>query len=218
MTFEEILIQILLPALLDTIYMVTLSTIFTVILGFIAAVGLIITGPRGLRPNSVVYKSLNLVVNILRSFPFIILMISIFPLTKLIVGTTIGSTAAIVPLTLGAAPFAARIIESALLEVDYGIIEAAKSFGAKTHQIIFNVMLKEALPSIVLGITLTVINIIGYSAMAGAVGGGGLGDVAQKYGYYRFQTDIMIYTVIILIIIVQVIQALGNLLYRKMIK
>ncbi|MBU3155599.1 ABC transporter permease [Clostridium estertheticum] len=218
MTFQEVLIQILLPALLDTLYMVILSTIFTVILGFIAAVGLIITGPKGLRPNSLVYKSLDLVVNILRSFPFIILMISIFPLTKLIVGTTIGSTAAIVPLTLGAAPFAARIIESALLEVDYGIIEAAKSFGAKTHQIIFNVMLKEALPSIVLGITLTVINIIGYSAMAGAVGGGGLGDVAQKYGYYRFQTDIMIYTVIILIIIVQVIQALGNLLYRKMIK
>ncbi|MBX4258588.1 ABC transporter permease [Clostridium estertheticum] len=218
MTFEEILIQILLPALLDTMYMVVVSTIFTVILGFITAVGLIITGPKGLRPNSLVYKSLNLVVNILRSFPFIILMISIFPLTKLIVGTTIGTNAAIVPLTLGAAPFAARIIESALLEVDYGIIEAAKSFGAKTYQIIFKVMLKEAMPSIVLGITLTVINIIGYSAMAGTVGGGGLGDVAQKYGYYRFQTDIMIYTVIILIIIVQVIQALGNLLYRKMIK
>ena len=218
MTFQEILLQILLPALLDSMYMVMVSTIFSVILGFIAAVGLIITKPRGLRPNRLVYKTLNLVVNILRSIPFIILMISIMPLTKLITGTTIGSTAAIVPLTLGAAPFAARIIESALLEVDYGIIEAAKSFGAKTHQIIFKVMLKEAMPSIVLGITLTVISIIGYSAMAGAVGGGGLGDVAQKYGYYRFQTDIMIYTVIILVVIVQVIQALGNLLYRKMIK
>jgi len=210
--------DVLLPALIDTIYMVVVSTIFTVLLGFISAVGLIITGPKGLRPNALVYKSLNLVINVLRSFPFIILMISIFPLTKLIVGTTIGTNAAIVPLTLGAAPFAARIIESALLEVDYGIIEAAKSFGAKTYQIIFKVMLKEAMPSIVLGITLTIINIIGYSAMAGTIGGGGLGDVAVKYGYYRFQSDIMIYTVIILIAIVQIIQALGNLLYRKMIK
>ncbi|MBZ9609462.1 ABC transporter permease [Clostridium estertheticum] len=210
--------DILLPALKETIYMVTLSTIFTVILGFISAVGLIITGPKGLRPNTLIYKILNLVINILRSFPFIILMISIFPLTKLIVGTTIGTNAAIVPLTLGAAPFAARIIESALLEVDYGIVEAAKSFGAKTYQIIFKVMLKEAMPSIVLGVTLTIINIIGYSAMAGTIGGGGLGDVAVKYGYYRFKSDIMIYTVIILIAVVQVIQALGNILYRKMIK
>lgn len=210
--------EILLPAFLETIYMVSVSTIFAVILGFVSAVGLIITGPKGLRPNILAYKSLNLVINILRSFPFIILMISIFPLTKLIMGTTIGTNAAIVPLTLGAAPFAARIIESALLEVDYGIIEAAKSFGAKDYQIIFKVMVKEAMPSIVLGVTLTVINIIGYSAMAGAIGGGGLGDVAIKYGYYRFKTDIMIYTVIILIAVVQIIQALGNLLYRKMIK
>lgn len=210
--------EILLPALIDTIYMVAASTIFTIILGFITAVGLVISGPKGLRPHALIYKTLNLVVNILRSFPFIILMISIFPLTKIIAGTTIGTNAAIVPLTLGAAPFAARIIETALLEVDYGIIEAAKSFGAKTHQIIFKVMVKEAMPSIVLGVTLTIINIIGYSAMAGAIGGGGLGDVAIKYGYYRFETDIMIYTVIILIVVVQIIQALGNLLYRKMIK
>jgi D-methionine transport system permease protein len=210
--------EVLLPALIDTLYMVTLSTIFAVILGFISGVGLIVTGPKGLRPNQLVYKSLNLVINILRSFPFIILMISILPLTKFIVGTTIGTNAAIVPLTLGAAPFTARIIEAALLEVDYGIIEAAKSFGAKTNQIIFNVMLKEAMPSIVLGITLIIINIIGFSAMAGIIGGGGLGDVAVKYGYYRFKVDIMIYTVIILIVLVQVIQVLGNLLYSKMIK
>ncbi|MEG0773713.1 methionine ABC transporter permease [Clostridium sp.] len=210
--------DILLPALLDTLYMVSVSTIFTVILGFIPAVVLIITSPKGLKPNDLIYKSLNLVINILRSFPFIILMISIFPLTKFIVGTTIGTNAAIVPLTLGAAPFAARIIESALLEVDHGIIEAAKSVGAKTHQIIFKVMIKEAMPSIILGITLTIINIIGYSAMAGTIGGGGLGDIAVKYGYYRFQTDIMIYTVIILIIVVQIIQGVGNLLYRKMIR
>ncbi|MBU3142681.1 methionine ABC transporter permease [Clostridium sp. CF012] len=210
--------DVLLPALIETIYMVSISTIFTIILGFISAVGLIVSAPKGLRPNALLSKSLNLVINILRSFPFIILMISIFPLTKLITGTTIGTNAAIVPLTLGAAPFAARIIETALLEVDYGIIEAAKSVGAKTHQIIFQVMVKEAMPSIVLGVTLTIINIIGYSAMAGIIGGGGLGDVAVKYGYYRFKTDIMIYTVIILIVLVQIIQVLGNLLYRKMIR
>ena len=210
--------DVLLPALIETVYMVAVSTIFTIILGFIAAVELVISGPRGLKPNAIIYKTLNFVINVLRSFPFIILMISILPLTKLIAGTTIGINAAIVPLTLGAAPFAARIIESSLLEVDYGIIEAAKSVGAKTYQIIFRVMLKEAMPSIVLGITLTIINIIGYSAMAGTVGAGGLGDVAVKYGYYRFKTDIMIYTVIILIAVVQIIQASGNLLYRKMIK
>ncbi|MBU3188514.1 ABC transporter permease [Clostridium bowmanii] len=210
--------DVLMPALIDTVYMVAVSTIFTLILGFISAVGLVISSPKGLWPNVIIYKTLNFVINVLRSFPFIILMISIFPLTKFIAGTTIGTNAAIVPLTFGAAPFAARIIESALLEVDYGIIEAAKSVGAKTHQIIFGVMLKEAMPSIVLGVTLTVINIIGYSAMAGTVGGGGLGDVAVKYGYYRFKTDIMIYTVIILIAVVQIIQASGNLLYRKMIK
>ncbi|MGV8984075.1 methionine ABC transporter permease [Clostridium sp.] len=210
--------DVLLPALIETVYMVAVSTIFTIILGFISAVGLVISSPKGLRPNTIIYKTLNFVINVLRSFPFIILMISIFPLTKIIVGTTIGTNAAIVPLTLGAAPFAARIIESALLEVDYGIIEAAKSVGAKDYQIIFKVMLKEAMPSIVLGITLTVINIIGYSAMAGTVGAGGLGDVAVKYGYYRFKIDIMIYTVIILIAVVQIIQAAGNLLYRKMIR
>jgi len=151
----DILLNTLLPALLETIYMVSVSTVLAVILGFISAVGLIITAPGGLRPKTIIYKSLDLVINILRSFPFIILLISIVPLTKFIVGTSIGTNAAIVPLTIGAAPFAARIIESALLEVDYGIIEAAKSFGAKTHQIIFKVMLKEAMPSIVLGITIT---------------------------------------------------------------
>jgi D-methionine transport system permease protein len=145
-------------------------------------------------------------------------MIAIFPLTKLIVGTTIGRQAAIVPLTIAAAPFAARIIESALKEVDPGIVEAAKSFGASTWQIIFKVMIKEALPSIVLGITLTVISVIGYSAMAGTIGAGGLGDIAVRYGYQRFKTDIMIYTVIILIVVVQIMQGLGNFAYRKLSK
>jgi len=143
-------------------------------------------------------------------------MIAIIPFTRFIVGKSIGTTAAIVPLTIGAAPFAARVIESALKEVDPGLIEAAKSFGATTTQILFKVMVKEAFPSIIRGIILTIINLIGYSAMAGAVGGGGLGDVAITYGYNRFKTDIMVYTVILLIILVQFIQSAGNVLYKNL--
>lgn len=208
--------DILVPALIDTLYMVIVSTILAVFIGFVGGIVLVITKENGLAPNPKLYKVLDFIVNLLRSYPFIILMISILPLTRLLAGTTIGTTAAIVPLTIGAAPFAARVIESALLEVDYGTIEAAKSCGAGTIQIIFKVMLVEAMPSIVLGITLIIISIIGYSAMAGAVGGGGLGDVAIKFGYYRFRTDIMIYTVIILIIIVQVFQSIGSLLYKRL--
>lgn len=208
--------EVLLPALLETLYMVLMSTLFSVLIGFVLAIILIVTDEKGLKPNAPVHKVLGLIINVLRSFPFIILMISIFPLTRLIVGTTIGTTAAIVPLTIGAAPFAARVIESAFKEVDYGVIEAAKSFGSTTSQIIFKVMLKEALPSIISGVTLTVINVIGYSAMAGTVGGGGLGYVAISYGYYRFQTMIMVYTVIILIVLVQLFQVLGNYIYARM--
>ena len=208
--------NILLQGLRETLYMVTFSTIFAVVLGFITAVVLVITNARGLRPNKMLYKILDLIINTLRSFPFIILLISIIPLTRLIVGKTIGTTAAIVPLTIGAAPFAARVFESALMEVDYGIVEAAKSFGASTMQIIFKVMLKEALPSIILGITLIIINIIGYSAMAGTIGGGGLGDIAIKYGYHRFKVDVMVYTVIVLIVIVQILQSLGNIVYKRL--
>lgn len=216
MTISDLILQILLPGLWDTLYMVLLSTLFAVIIGFIPAIILVITDEKGLKPNKIINKVLDFIINLLRSFPFIILMIAIFPLTKFIVGTTIGKNAAIVPLTVGAAPFAARVIESALKEVDYGVVEAAKAFGASTHQIIFRVMLKEALPSIVLGITLTVISIIGYSAMAGTIGAGGLGDIAVRYGYQRFKTDIMIYTVIILIIIVQFLQSIGNYAYKRL--
>lgn len=214
MVFQELL----LPALQETVYMVFVSTFFAVLFGFIPAIVLIITAPNGLKPNSAVYKILDFIINIFRSFPFLILMIAIIPLTRLIAGKSIGTNAAIVPLTLGALPFAARVIESAMKEVDSGVIEAAKSFGASTFQIIFKVILKEAMPSIVLGVTLTVINVVGYSAMAGAIGGGGLGDVAVRYGYHRFQQDVMIYTVIILIILVQLLQSLGNLLYKKLTK
>lgn len=208
--------EILIQGLKETVYMVGYSTIFAVILGFILAIILILTDENGLKPNKFIYGILDLIINVLRSFPFIILMIAIIPLTKLIVGKSIGTPAAIVPLTIGAAPFAARVIESALKEVDPGLIEAAKSFGATTAQILFKVMIKEAFPSIVRGIILTIINLIGYSAMAGAIGAGGLGDVAIKYGYNRFKTDIMIYTVLVLIVIVQLIQSFGNVLYKNL--
>jgi len=196
--------------------MVSYSTLFAVIIGFALAIILILTDKNGLKPNKFIYSLLDLIINVLRSFPFIILMIAIIPFTRFIVGKSIGTTAAIVPLTIGAAPFAARVIESALKEVDPGLIEAAKSFGATTTQILFKVMVKEAFPSIIRGIILTIINLIGYSAMAGAVGGGGLGDVAITYGYNRFKTDIMVYTVILLIILVQFIQSAGNVLYKNL--
>lgn len=208
--------DIILKAFNETIFMTFYSTIFSIILGFILAVILTISAEDGLRPNKMVYKVLDVIINILRSFPFIILMVFIIPLTRAIVGTSIGKEAAIVPLTFAAAPFVARIIESSLREVDKGVIEAAKSFGASDFQIIFKVMLKEAVPSIVSGLTLTIISIIGYSAMAGTVGGGGLGYLAVSYGYQRFQKDVMIITVIILIIIVQALQMLGNYLYKKL--
>ncbi len=216
--FQEIFVKVLFPALGYTLSMVIQSTIYAIILGFVPAIILVITNPKGLHPNKPIYMVLDFIVNILRSFPFLILMIAIIPVTRFIVGTSIGTAAAIVPLSIGAAPFATRVIENALMEVDSGVIEAAKSFGCSTYQIIFKVMLKEALPSIVQGITLTIISIVGYSAMAGTIGGGGLGDVAMKYGYYRYQTDVMIYTVILLILVVQLFQSIGNIFYKHLTK
>ena len=210
------IIDIMIQAVGQTVYMVFFSTLFASILGFILGIVVTVTSPKGLKPNKIIYNALDLIINVLRSFPFIILIVFIIPLTRAIVGTPIGEAAAIVPLTIAAAPFVARIIESSLKEVDSGVIEAAKSFGASNTQIIFKVMLKEAVPSIISGLTLTIINIIGYSAMAGSVGAGGLGKVAISYGYQRYQTDIMIVTVIILIIMVQGLQSLGNYLYKKL--
>lgn len=208
--------EILLEAFQETLIMVFFSTVFSVLLGGILAIVLVMTGPKGLRENKTLFKILDGIINILRSFPFIILMVAIIPLTRAIVGRSTGTSAAIVPLTIAAAPFVARIIEAALKEVDNGVIEAAKSFGASDFQIIFKVMFKEAVPSIISGLTLAIINIIGYSAMAGSIGAGGLGDLAIRYGYQRYQTDIMIVTVIILIIIVQLLQSLGNYFYKKL--
>ncbi|MCY6959121.1 methionine ABC transporter permease [Clostridium brassicae] len=207
--------EILIKALGETLYMVFIATFIATLLGFIPAIIMVITEENGLNPNKTIYKIFDVVVNILRSFPFIILMIVIFPFTKLIVGKTIGTTAAIVPLTIGSAPFVTRIIEGSLKEVDKGLIEAAKSFGASTRQIIFKVMLPESLPSIISGLTLTIISVVGLSAMAGAIGGGGLGQVALNYGYYRFDTKIMIYTVIVLIVLVQLLQSIGMIVYNR---
>ena len=203
-------------ALQETLYMVTVSTVFSVLSGFALAVVMVLTCARGLRPNAAVYATLDLLVNLLRSFPFIILMIAIIPLTRFVAGTSIGSTASIVPLTIAATPFAARIMEGSLMEVDAGVVEAARSFGARDLRIVFGVMVPEAMPSIVLNIAVVAINLLGCSAMAGAVGGGGLGDLAIKYGYNRFQTDVMAYSVLALIAVVQVIQGIGNFMYRKM--
>ncbi|MBL4934042.1 methionine ABC transporter permease [Clostridium paridis] len=210
--------SILLPAIEETLIMTFFSTLFAIIIGFIPAIIMIITAPDGLKPNKVIYSILDGIINILRSLPFIILMVVLVPFTRTIVGTTIGIKGAIVPLTISAAPFVSRVIESALREVDKGVIEAAKSFGASNTQIIFKVMLKEAMPSIILGITLTIISIVGYSAMAGAIGGGGLGSAAINYGYNRFDNQIMFYTVVVLIVFVQVLQSLGNYIYKKQVK
>lgn len=199
----------------ETLYMTFASTFFSLIIGFALAILLIITGPTGLNPNQRVYNVLDVVVNLLRSMPFIILIIAIMPLTRLVMGTTIGTTATIFPLTVAAAPFAARLIETCFLEVDYGVVEAARSFGANRWQIIMKVMLPEAMPSIVLNIAVLAIALIGYSAMAGAVGGGGLGDLAYRVGYTRFQTDVTIWCVILLIVLVQIIQSSCNFIYRR---
>lgn len=210
------LANLLYKATLETLYMSLVSTILAFIIGLGLAVILILTKKGGLAQNIAIYRTLDIIVNTLRSFPFIILMIVLFPLTKLIIGTSIGTNAAIVPLTIGSAPFIARLIEAAMLEVDKGVIEAAMSFGASRFQIIFKVQLREALPAIINALTLTLIMIIGFSAMAGTVGGGGLGDVAVRYGYQRFKPDVMIYTVIILILLVQIIQSLGDFAYKKL--
>ncbi|MDA3078380.1 ABC transporter permease [Campylobacter sp. JMF_06 NA1] len=212
--FNSQITSLLLEATRDTLYMTFVSTFLAFLLGSVLAIVLVLTRAGGLYENRSLYAVLDIVVNILRSFPFIILLIVLFPFTKMLVGTSIGTTAAIVPLTIGSAPFIARLIESALVEVDPGVIEAAKSFGASKSQIIFRVMFIEALPAIINAITLTLIVIIGFTAMAGTVGGGGLGDVAIRYGFQRFRPDIMAYTVVILIVVVQIIQSVGNLLYK----
>lgn len=198
-------------ATLQTLAMVFTSTVFSLILGLPLGVLLCVTDPvSGITPKPILNQILSRIVNVLRSFPFIILMILLFPLSRIIVGSSIGTTATIVPLSIAAAPFVARIIETSLKEVDPGVIQAARAMGSTNMQIILKVLIPEALPSLVSGITLTIINLIGYSAMAGAIGGGGLGDLAIRYGYQRFRTDIMISAVIVILVLVEIIQFAGT--------
>ena len=204
------LLALLIPSVLETIYMVTFSTIFSLLIGFPIGILLVITEKGGLWEKPIINAVVGTIVNITRSFPFLILMILLFPLSKAIVGKSIGTTAAIVPLSIAAAPFVARVIESALREVDKGVIEAVSSMCASTLEIIFKVLIPEALPSLVSNITLTIINLIGYSAMAGIIGGKGLGDLAIRYGFYRFDAKVMAASVVLIIILVQAVQFIGN--------
>ncbi len=215
-TLEQIFQMLILPAVGVTLKMVFLSGIYATILGFVIGIVLVITEKGGLCQNVVIHRVLDVIVNIVRSFPFIILMISIIPFTRLIVGTSIGETAALVPLTVAAAPFIGRIIQNALKEVNAELIEAAQSFGASKAQIIFRVMLKEAVPAIVSGLTLAIINLLSCTAMAGAVGAGGLGAVALTYGYQNFNETIMYSICVILVILVAIFQYLGDFLYKKL--
>ena len=201
----------------QTVVMVIFSTIFSMVLGFPLGILLCTSDPAsGLRPRRVLNQVLSVIINILRAIPFVILVILLFPFTRVIVHTAIGTKASIVPLTIAAAPFVARVIESSLKEVDPGVIQAARSMGSTNKQIIFKVLLPEALPSIVSGITLTIINLIGYSAMAGTVGGGGLGDVAIRYGYQRYRVEYMLGSVAIILLLVEIIQLIGTHLSNKM--
>lgn len=207
---------LLLKSLWETIYMVAVSTIIATAAGIPLGVILVTTDRGGILQNLALNRILGWIVNATRSTPFIILMVAIIPLTRILVGTSIGTVAAMVPLCIAAAPFIARLVETSLKEVDGGVIEAAQSMGATPWQIITKVMIPEAMPSIMSGITITIINLIGCSAMAGAVGGGGLGDLAIRYGYQRFRADVMIITVVILIIMVQVVQSAGDYYSRRL--
>ena len=199
-----------------TLYMTLVSTLMGYVLGLPFGIILAVTDKNGIRPNAFVYKILDFIANLIRSIPFLILLILVIPLTRLIVGKSYGSGATIVPLVIAAAPFIARMVESSLKEVDKGVIEAAQSMGAGNFTIIWKVLLGEARTSLLVGVTIAIGTILGYSAMAGIVGGGGLGDIAIRYGYYRREEDIMIVTIVILVVLVQILQGLGMLLSKKL--
>lgn len=201
--------QMLLQGIGETLYMTLVSTFFGYVLGLPMGIALAVTDREGVKPNAVIYKILDVIANIVRSIPFLILLIMLIPFTRLLVGKSYGSTATIVPLVVAAAPFIGRMVESSIKEVDFGVIEAAKSMGAGTFSIIWKVLLVEARTSLLVGVTIALGTILGYSAMAGVIGGGGLGDIAIRYGYYRWQTDIMLVTVILLVVLVQLLQTIG---------
>ncbi|MBU8730821.1 MULTISPECIES: methionine ABC transporter permease [Cytobacillus] len=205
----------IIEALIETVQMVAFSLLFSAIIGLPLGILLVVTRKGHLLENLVVFNIINSIINIFRSVPFIILMVAIIPITRLIVGTSIGTAAAVVPLVFYAGPYIARLIENSLLEVDPGVIEAAEAMGATPGQIILKFLIPEALSSLVLGFTIATIGLVGASAMAGAVGGGGLGDLAITYGYQRFDTTVMLITVAILVVMVQGLQSFGNILSKK---
>lgn len=213
---DETIRNMLLEGTAATLYMTLFSTFFGYLIGLPMGIVLAVTDKDGIRPNAVVYRILDFIVNLTRSIPFLILLILVMPLTKLIVGQSYGAVATIVPLTIAAAPFIGRMVESSLKEVDKGVIEAAQSMGAGTFTIIWKVLLAEARTSLLVGVTIAIGTILGYSAMAGVVGGGGLGDIAIRYGYYRYETDIMIVTIVILVVLVQILQGIGMMLSKKL--
>lgn len=215
-TFLQLCQMLIIPAFFATLKMLVISGILSTIFGFIFGVILVVTEKGGLCENIVVNRILDFLVNTIRSFPFIILLISIIPFTRLIVGTSIGETAALVPLTVACSPFMARIFQNSFKEVDPALIEAAQSFGASKVQIIVKVMLKESVPSIISGLCLAIINLLGCTAMAGAVGAGGLGATALTYGYQNFNQEIMYSICVILIILVAIIQYFGDWIYKKL--
>lgn len=213
--FNSTIITMLVEETGATLYMTLLSTFFGYLIGLPLGIVLTVTDKEGIKPNAAIYKVLDFIVNIFRSIPFLILLIMVMPLTKMIVEKTYGSTATVVPLVIAAAPFIGRMVESSLKEVDHGVIEAAQSMGAGNWTIIWKVLLTEARTSLLVGVTIVVGTIFGYSAMAGVIGGGGLGDVAIRYGYYRYETAIMMVTIVILVVLVQILQGIGMMLSKK---
>ena len=214
--FGNEIVIMLLEGIRDTVYMTVASTFFGYVIGLPMGIALAVTDKDGLKPNAAIYRVLDVISNIVRSIPFLILLILLIPFTRLVVGKSYGSTATIVPLIICAAPYIARLVESSLKEVDKGVVEAAKSMGATKFQMVMHVLLVEARTSIITGATIAMGTILGYSAMAGTVGGGGLGDIAVRYGYYRWQTDIMIISVILIIILFQLFQNIGMKIAAKM--
>ncbi|NYT63574.1 ABC transporter permease [Alcaligenaceae bacterium] len=210
------LIDLFIKSSLETLLMVGVSGLVGALVGVPLGVLLHLTDRKGVLPVLSLNRTLGIIVNAVRSTPFIILLVAIIPLTRFFVGTSIGTAAAIVPLTIAAAPFVARLVETALREVDRGLVEAAQAMGATTWQIVYKVLLPEAFPGIIAGLTITLVSLVGYSAMAGAVGGGGLGDLGIRYGYQRFLPEVMLMVVLILIVFVQLVQTLGDALVRRL--
>lgn len=212
---DETMITMLLEGIRDTVYMTLAATFFGYVIGLPMGIALTLTDKGGIAPNRMVYRMIDIVINITRSIPFLILLILVMPLTKLVVGKSYGSAATIVPLTLAAAPLIGRMVESSLKEVSQGVVEAAVSMGAKTGTIVFKVLIGEARTSLLVGATIVLGTVLGYSAMAGVIGGGGLGDIAIRYGYYRYDTGVMLVTLIFIVGIVQLMQGAGMLAAKK---